>query len=164
MERPEALQLLEVTDQVLGVPVTAGHRDAIVQAWEELRADAASEDGEDQLRLSESVPAPTINPKSRSTDPRTSKAAALANKPRAGSQRARLLEAIVGRDPTGMTAEQASRATSIRLNSASTRMSELMRGGWIQESGETRRTSTGERAIVYVATEKARFHSVPAPG
>jgi hypothetical protein len=86
----------------------------------------------------------SAGPKARTTDPNTSKAAALANKPRAGSQRARLLQVVIDKGAIGATAEEAAKATGIRLNSASTRMSELVRGGHIREGG-TRRTE----AIIY---------------
>jgi hypothetical protein len=90
--------------------------------------------------------------KARATDPGTSKAAAAHAKPRAGSQRQRLYIAVRAAGPRGMTAEEAAKATAIRLNSASTRMSELVRGDWLAESqGGTRKTSGGEQAIVYVA-------------
>ena len=155
LDRGDAMLLLEVADEVLGVPVTAGHRADIIQAWIAKRDERQGP----QLQLGEAVPE---SPKARSTDPSTSKEAAVHNRPRAGSQRARLLEAIVfhstpgpgPRPRNGLTAEEAAKQTGIRLNSASTRMSELLRGGWIEESGQ-RRTEAGENATVYVATAKA---------
>jgi hypothetical protein len=157
LDRGDAMALLETADEVLGVPVTAGHRADIIQAWQRKR----EEDGE-QLRLG----AAPDTPKARSTDPPTSRKAAVHNQPRAGSQRARLLEAIVfhsnpapgPRPRNGLTAEEASKMTGIRLNSASTRMSELLRGGWIAEQGE-RVTEAGEKATVYVATAKAHHRA-----
>lgn len=154
LDRGDAMLLLETADEVLGVPVTAGHRADILQAWQAKLAER-----DPQLRLGEAVPE---TPKVRSTDPPTSKAAAVNNRPRAGSQRARLLEVVVFHsDPApgprpkyGVTAEEAAKATGIRLNSASTRMSELLRGGWVAEQGE-RETEAGEKATVYVATAKA---------
>lgn len=95
-----------------------------------------------------------VGAKVRSTDPTTSRLAFLSNQPRAGTQRAKLLEAVKSARFDGMTAEQAATAAGIRLNSASTRMSELMRGGHIVESTTlTRKTSGGDRAIVYLAKE-----------
>jgi len=95
-------------------------------------------------------------PKARSTDPPTSKTAALRNKPRAGTQRDRLLSAVASTARHGMTAEEAALRTGIRLNSASTRMSELLRGGHVMESPDTRKTSGGEQAVVYIATAHSR--------
>lgn len=157
LERGDAMLLLETVDEVLGRNVTAGRRAEIVQAFIAKREERDRRGP--QMALGEAVP---DTPKSRSTDPPTSKAAAVHNRPRAGSQRARLLEAIVfhsnpapsPRTRYGLTAEEAAEATGIRLNSASTRMSELLRGGWISEHGE-RRTEAGENATVYVATAKA---------
>ena len=98
-------------------------------------------------------------PKARTTDPNTAKAAAIRNRPRAGSQRERLYAAVRSAGPRGMTAEEAAGKTGIRLNSASTRMSELVRGDWLAEShGGTRKTSGGEQAIVYIVKRQmARF-------
>lgn len=100
------------------------------------------------------LPTGTVGPKARTTDPSTSKLAALRNQPRSGTQRAKLLAAVKSARFEGMTAEQAAAAARIRLNSASTRMSELMRGGHIVESATLRRkTSGGEQAMVYIATD-----------
>lgn len=99
--------------------------------------------------------------KARSMDPSTSKTAALRAKPRAGSQRQLLYRAVAAAGPRGMTAEEAAKATGIRLNSASTRMSELVRGDWIAESaGGTRKTSGGEQAIVYIAKRQMAMFMV----
>lgn len=160
LERGDAMLLLETVDEVLGRNVTAGRRADIIQAFiakREQRGDGS------QLALGAEVPE---SPKARSTDPPTSKAAAVHNRPRASSQRGRLLEAIVfhsnpapgPRARYGLTAEEAAEATGIRLNSASTRMSELLRGGWIAEHG-TRETEAGEQATVYVATAKAHHRA-----
>jgi hypothetical protein len=155
MTRAEARQLFETANRVFGehgypALFTTSRMEKVIAVHEE-RHGPMPEEGEEaspQLRLD--------GPKARSTDPSTSKEAALRNKPRAGTQRAKLLGAIVAAGPRGMTAEEASRDTGIRLNSASTRMSELIRGGWITESaGGQRRTSGGEKAIVYIAKSGA---------
>lgn len=89
--------------------------------------------------------------KARTTDPDTSKAAAVASLPRQGTQRDLLLECVVDSESRGLTAEEAARNAGIRLNAASTRMSELVRGEFIKDSGERRKTSGRQPAIVYVA-------------
>lgn len=87
--------------------------------------------------------------KARSTDPSTSRRAALAAAPRAGSQRERILAAITAA-PAGLNYDEASEATGIVGVSVSTRISELARGGWIVRAGE-RETRAGGMADVWVA-------------
>lgn len=87
--------------------------------------------------------------KHRSADPSTSRRAALAAAPRAGSQRERILAAIVAA-PAGLNYDEASEATGIVGVSVSTRISELARGGWIVRNGE-RETRAGGMADVWVA-------------
>jgi hypothetical protein len=91
-------------------------------------------------------------PKARSTDPATSHKAALENFPRRANQHGRLLRAIL--DSDGLTAAEACDVTGIVLNSGSTRMSELVRAGWIVESGT--RVHEGSEKTVYTATARAR--------
>lgn len=92
--------------------------------------------------------------KARTTDPPTSHRAARAAAPRAGSQRDRILRAILDA-PLGLNYDEVSEATGIVGVSTSTRISELARDGWIEQAGE-RETSAGGTAIVWVASEKAR--------
>ena len=92
--------------------------------------------------------------KSRCTDPPTSRRAALAAAPRAGSQRERILDAIISA-PAGLNYDEASEATSIVGVSVSTRISELARGGFIERNG-TRETRAGGQADVWIATAAGR--------
>jgi len=91
-------------------------------------------------------------------DPLTSKAAALANFPRSGSQRRRVLRVIYAAGAAGLTAEEAADRTGMPSaasgNSAAKRMSELKQGGWIESSGRTRRTRMGEQAQVMIVSDK----------
>jgi len=100
---------------------------------------------------SASVPPRT---KVRTSDPETSRMAAVSAWPRAGSQRERILRAIID-SPAGLTYDGAAEATGIVGVSTSTRISELARAGWIEQNGE-RETSAGGKAVVWIATEKAR--------
>ena len=86
----------------------------------------------------------------------TSRAAALTNYPRSGSQRQRIIEALASVYPDGLTREQLSTRLGIVLNSVLPRVVELRDGGWIEESGTTRATRQGASASVLVLTERAR--------
>lgn len=94
----------------------------------------------------------------RSDGGRTMKAAALAAEPRTGGQRRRVLDAIaaVARDPraVGLTDVEVQRATGLSPNSERPRRVELVAGGWIEDSGETREHH-GREHVVWVLTEKA---------
>lgn len=92
--------------------------------------------------------------KVRTTDPPTSRRAALAAWPRSGSQRERILTAIIDA-PLGLTYDAVAEATGIVAVSVSTRITELARGEWIEQAGE-RETSAGGKAVVWVASAKAR--------
>lgn len=107
----------------------------------------------EQLAIDLTAPVPPRT-KHRNTDPATSRRAALAAAPRAGSQRERILAAITAA-PAGLNYDEASEATGIVGVSVSTRISELARGGWIEQSGE-RETSSGGQATVWIASEKVR--------
>lgn len=105
-----------------------------------------------QLTLADAAPHPST--KHRRSDPPTAVKAAHAAFPLAGTQRRRILEAI-WRAGDGLTYEQVSERTGIRGVSASTRISELSRGGWIEPAGE-RETSAMTNATIWRATEKAQ--------
>jgi hypothetical protein len=97
------------------------------------------------------------NPKARKTDPDTARLAALKNRPRAGSQRARILEVIEGAaGMLGMTADEVHEALpEIPLNSLSTRISELKEGGHVEPiPGVTRKTRQGAEAEALRAIER----------
>lgn len=103
---------------------------------------------EDQLLLAPEIPA---TPKVRNSDPDTSRLAMLRNRPRAGSQRAQLLDAFLNARETGLTAAEASTVTGIPYVSASTRLSELKAGEHIVPAGFTRLTDNGGEAEVLIA-------------
>lgn len=107
-----------------------------------------------QLVMDLDRPVP-VSRKVRSTDPGTSRRAALEALPRQGGQRRRILEAILQTGIRGLTYDDVSERLHMRGVSVSTRISELARGGWIESHGE-RKTSAGAMAAVWVATERAR--------
>lgn len=88
-------------------------------------------------------------------DSATSRKAALDNYPRSGTQRARVLGAIVATAPHGRTAHEVAAATGLYYGSVTPRIGELKRGGWIVASEETRKSEHGSDAEVLYATERA---------
>jgi hypothetical protein len=73
-----------------------------------------------------------------------------------GSQRYRIAKHLCSLgllSDEGESADEIAGNTGIPLNSVSTRMSELMRDGWVAESGENGRGKTR-----YAATSKAKQH------
>lgn len=106
---------------------------------------------------------------SRSTDPVTSHKAAAAITVKAGSQRAKLLDAFMdsykteisswqGHFPSGLTDEEAmNRALGVSPSSEfSKRCSELREAGLIEATGETRPGGSGHQRIVSKITDKGR--------
>jgi hypothetical protein len=83
----------------------------------------------------------------------TSKAAAEAKLPTAGSDRAAVLEAIRQAGGWGLTREEAEAAAGVTANSCRPRVVELLAAGLIRESDRTRATCSGRQAIVLVATK-----------
>lgn len=161
MTREEAQNLLQVAqDELGGIP--HAHQTHVLNAYAELYG---FEDG--QLKLAEphsreaeellpQVPRET-GPKARASDPDSSHRAALDNAPRRHSQRGRIIE-MLATEKIGKAwlAEEISEQTGIPLNSVSTRMSELVVGGWANAAGPKRETRNGEMATTYVPTIKTR--------
>lgn len=85
----------------------------------------------------------------RSSDPDTSKLAALRQQPRSGSQRARILEALQRRSPTALSARQIENLTGIK--GAWKRISELRQGGHIYEASVVRDPITGADVTLYAS-------------
>ena len=94
--------------------------------------------------------------KARATDPDTCREAALANLPLKDTQRREILE-LHSRHPDGLTDDECSELCSIRLNSLTTRRSELYQGGWLEDSGLRRLTTCGISAIVWRITAKTKL-------
>jgi hypothetical protein len=95
-------------------------------------------------------------PKARTSDPYTSKLAAKKVKPRATSQAMKLLFAHYN-NPNGLTDEEAANAAGVSLLSEfRTRMSSLVRAGYLQDTDLARLSSFGNPNIVRVITHDGR--------
>lgn len=96
----------------------------------------------------ETLSDPTVDRvgKVRRDHPRTARAAALAATPRTGTARHRLLQAIAERPRTD---EELQDDLAMAANTQRPRRVELVEGGWIEDSGETRPTRSGQEAIVW---------------
>lgn len=95
----------------------------------------------------------------------TSRKAALDNYPRSGTQRHRVLMALY---VASRTRQEIAKATDLPDNSVRPRVKELMTGGWVETTGETRVTETGSDADVLKLTMKGLMHmgeerSMPKP-
>lgn len=90
----------------------------------------------------------------RQSDPETSKKAALSVK--AGTQRARVFDALCDA-PDGLNGWEASVKAGIRRpHAATTRCEELEVLGFARRDGSTRPTDTGCSALVFFATDAGR--------
>jgi hypothetical protein len=100
------------------------------------------------------------SPGARSTDPSTSRKAALENAPRAKTQRAFILNhlcflasGVVDRRGNPRTSAQIGRYCNLR--GAWKRVSDLHEGGWIEVVGEETDPDTRMKVQLYAPTEKA---------
>ena len=88
--------------------------------------------------------------KARSTDPDTSHESAKIVFPRRPSQRRRILLSFFNVPyDQGQTAWEIHEAVGLPLNSVSTRMSELERGGWVVVKGDRRNSDQGNPNQIY---------------
>lgn len=81
--------------------------------------------------------------------------AALLNYPRSGTQRQRVLQAIIDAGERGLTSDEIAERFGMRLYSVKPRVFELRAGGWIERDGTTRPSATGAGVDVHIATPKA---------
>lgn len=89
-----------------------------------------------------------------SSESETSRGAALLNYPRSGTQRWKVLTAIVSSG--GRTRDQLSEELHLPDSSVDARVWELKKGGWIEESSRKERTRAAAEATVLVATTHGR--------
>ena len=82
----------------------------------------------------------------------TSKAAAKAIEPSAATLRAKVLDAIRAA-PGGLTDEEGQAVTGLKVQTYTPRRGELVKQGLIEDSGGTRATSSGRKAVVWTATK-----------
>lgn len=80
----------------------------------------------------------------------TSKAAAERAAPRAGTKRAQVLDYIRSCSAQGATDDEMQSCVPMSPNTQRPRRVELVRGGFIKDSGRTRPTSGGDQAVVWV--------------
>lgn len=92
-------------------------------------------------------------------DSETSRKAALANYPRSGSQRERILRHVVARSSRvgerGAIREEIQWELGLGGDTVRPRVKELIEGGWLRETEHTRRTTKGNEAVVLAPTQKA---------
>lgn len=82
----------------------------------------------------------------------TSREAALRALPGTATRRYQVLATIAG-SPTGMTDDEIITSQRMPHQSVGPRRLELVEGGWIEDSGQRRKTRTGADAIVWVLSE-----------
>ena len=102
----------------------------------------------------------------RRSDPSTSRKAARDVKPRTGTQRVKILAVIAAKGDHGATSEEAADASGVSFSrSSGPRIAELLRDGYIADTGRTRPGSLGSDQRVLVATEKGReaIEALPSP-
>jgi hypothetical protein len=85
--------------------------------------------------------------------PDTAKTAAANALPRAGTQRRRIYDMLLVHPST---ADEVERSLNLGHQTASARVSDLHRDGWLLDTGERRRTSRGQNAIVWRAVPAER--------
>lgn len=84
----------------------------------------------------------------------TERAAAAKIAPRSGTQRAAVYNAIAFAGPHGMTDWEIVDATGILRSAVCARRNELVRDGFVMDSGRRRLERTGSKAIVWIARRK----------
>jgi len=82
-------------------------------------------------------------------------AAALV-RPKSGTQRVKVLEAIRAAGDRGLTDPELAQVTGLYLYSAAPRRVELCESGWVKDSGLRRMTPNGRKAIAWVLTDAAK--------
>lgn len=82
----------------------------------------------------------------------TAVAAAAKAKPGSGTQRGRVLRCVVDAGEEGVTDDQVRDRLGLELNTVRPRRLELVEAGYVIDSGDTRMTSSGNPAVVWLAT------------
>lgn len=86
----------------------------------------------------------------------TSKQSAMAIKPRTGTLRRRVLDVIGFSGERGLTRDEIAEICHMSPNSVRPRVSELMEGGWIRDSGRTRKNENDLDCEILILTEAGR--------
>lgn len=96
-----------------------------------------------------------------SGSPETERLAAIRAYPTSGTKRRKVLDYIARQGERGAIDEEVSDALSMRLYTAAPRRNELVRDGWVVDSGRRRQTSTGSQAVVWVLSPAGRAQWQP---
>lgn len=99
------------------------------------------------------VPVDGDGPQLRHDAPDTSRAAAERVRPKVGTQRATVLNELYWTIDPGATDQQISERTGIPLNSVRPRRGELVKQGWVRDSGKRR---NGSIVWTYIPDREAR--------
>lgn len=91
----------------------------------------------------------------------TERAAAYDVLPRSGTQRMMVLLVIADAGEHGLTDQEIAERSGLYLYSAAPRRHELLRGGWVEDSGLRRGTGRGGNAIAWRLTTLGRFKLDP---
>lgn len=94
--------------------------------------------------------------------PDTEREAAIGQYPKSGTDRRRVLDQLAACGDDGATDEELSVALSMRLYTAAPRRNELVDGGWVEDTGRRRPTTTGSLATVWALTPLGRASWRPA--
>lgn len=81
--------------------------------------------------------------------PDTAQAAAARIMPASGTQRSKVLDRLTSVSPGGMTDEELQASLEMNPNSQRPRRVELVEQGWIEDSGDRRKTVSGADSIVW---------------
>lgn len=98
------------------------------------------------------------SPAARNNAPKTSRDAAKRAGVSSKANRVRILELMKERGSVGVTCYEAQVALDIKPQSASARYTELKKMGFIQATGESRKTDTGSAAAAWKLTEDGLRH------
>lgn len=88
--------------------------------------------------------------------PETQRLAAISVYAKSGTQRRQVLDLIAASSDRGRTDEELESILRGRHQAVSARRNELVRDGWIVDSGRRRKTTSGRLAVVWVLTDTAR--------
>lgn len=99
---------------------------------------------------------PNADRPGRSHGRETELAAAYAVTPKSGGARAQVLDAIAAADYWGRTDQELEDQLGMNRPTPGNRRGELVRGGWVRDSGVRRPTHAGNPAVVWVLTDEGR--------
>lgn len=108
-----------------------------------------------QLKLITNPAANTVG-KMPSNPKDTTRLAALKALPRTGTQRAEVLDAIIGSGTRGMTDAELQRALGMNPNTERPRRVELVEANWVVDSGQRRASAGADLSIVWVLSFAGR--------